>query len=60
MARVLLRPAGKLMAWLTANPKQANRVMEAVVRVVTYTGTRAQEKHGELADNRHWVCVPHE
>ena len=48
------------MAWLTANPKQANRVMEAVVRVVTYTGTRAQEKHGELADNRHWVCVPHE
>jgi hypothetical protein len=38
----------QIYRWLEANPDGCNEVMESIVRVVTYTGTRAAAEEGAL------------
>ena len=52
----------KLMRWLNSHPALADQVMEAVVRVATFTGTRTSPNpnadsavHAAFAQPRHWV-----
>jgi len=47
----------KIMKWLKENPRETNKVMEAVVRVVTLTGTRVKAtatESSELTKVRNW------
>jgi len=46
----------KLLAYLEANPKVCNEVMESVVRVVTLTGNRTKAKKANLL-NREWKSM---
>ena len=43
-----------LLNWLLENSKEADDVMEAVVRVVTYTGDREKRSNVKA---RHWVTM---
>jgi hypothetical protein len=52
----------KLMRWLAAHPALADQVMEAVVRVASFTGTRTGPNpnadaavHSAFKQPRHWV-----
>lgn len=44
----------QLYEWLVTNGDECNEVMEAIVRVVTYTGTRAKPKAGSVMKARVW------